>query len=170
MRKSTLASLILVLVLIPLTLFLGTRLHGRWYYLTSTLIIIETMIPFFLAFETRKPQARELVTLSVLCALDQWQALLTGDMPEEEEALLAARERLPDGEVLIAGHHGSKYSTGPALLTAFQPETVVISVGYNTYGHPAPELLERLEEGEIQVYRTDRQGTVTVYAQNREEP
>ena len=108
--------------------------------------------------------------LSVLCALDQWQALLTGDMPEEEEALLAARERLPDGEVLIAGHHGSKYSTGPALLTAFQPETVVISVGYNTYGHPAPELLERLEEGEIQVYRTDRQGTVTVYAQNREEP
>ena len=68
MRKSTLASLILVLVLIPLTLFLGTRLHGRWYYLTSTLIIIETMIPFFLAFETRKPQARELVTLSVLCA------------------------------------------------------------------------------------------------------
>lgn len=108
--------------------------------------------------------------LSVLCALDQWQALLTGDMPQEEETLLAARERLPDGEVLIAGHHGSKYSTGPALLTAFQPETVVISVGYNTYGHPAPELLERLEEGEIQVYRTDRQGTVTVYAQNREEP
>ena len=36
--------------------------------------------------------------------------------------------------------------------------------------HPAPELLERLEEGEIQVYRTDRQGAVTVYAQNREEP
>ena len=69
MRKSTLASLILVLVLIPLTLFLGTRLHGRWYYLTSTLIIIETMVPFFLAFETRKPQARELVTLAVLCAL-----------------------------------------------------------------------------------------------------
>lgn len=69
MRRSTLASLILVLVLIPLTLFLGTRLHGRWYYLTSTLIIIETMVPFFLAFETRKPQARELVTLAVLCAL-----------------------------------------------------------------------------------------------------
>ena len=69
MRKSTLASLAVILVLIPLTLFLGTRLHGRWYYLTSTLMIVETMVPFFLAFETRKPQARELVTLAVLCAL-----------------------------------------------------------------------------------------------------
>lgn len=60
---------LLPLALIPATLYLGTRLTGRWYYLTSTLIIIETMLPFFLAFETRKPQARELVTLSVMCAL-----------------------------------------------------------------------------------------------------
>ena len=55
--------------MIPGTLWLGTQLTGRWYYLTSTLIIIETMLPFFLAFETRKPQARELVTISVMCAL-----------------------------------------------------------------------------------------------------
>ncbi len=68
MRKSTISSLLLLL-LIPATLYLGTRLSGRMYYFTSTLIIIETMIPFFLAFETRKPQARELVTLAVMCAL-----------------------------------------------------------------------------------------------------
>ncbi|MGN0976791.1 MAG: ECF transporter S component [Faecousia sp.] len=69
MRRSTLFSILTCAVLIPATLFLGTRLHGRWYYLTCTLVIIEVMIPFFLAFETRKPQARELVTIAVMCAL-----------------------------------------------------------------------------------------------------
>ena len=69
MRRSTAASIVLIAALIPLTLFLGTRLPGRWYYFTSTLMLLEIMCPFFLAFETRRPQARELVTLAVLCAL-----------------------------------------------------------------------------------------------------
>ena len=69
MKKTTLFTLLTMLVLIPLTLFLGTKLPGRSYYVTSTLIIFEVMIPFFLAFESRKPQARELVILAVLCAL-----------------------------------------------------------------------------------------------------
>lgn len=69
MRKSTCFSLIAIGILIPATLYLGTHLKGRWYYLTSTLVILETMLPFFLTFETRKPQARELVTISVMCAL-----------------------------------------------------------------------------------------------------
>ena len=69
MKKSTIFSLVAILVLIPVTLFLGTRLTGRMYYLTSTLVIIETMLPFFIAFERRRPQARELVTIAVMCAL-----------------------------------------------------------------------------------------------------
>ena len=69
MKKSMLFSLLVIFLLIPATLFLGTQLTGRAYYLTSTLIIIETMLPFFFAFETRKPQARELVTIAVMCAL-----------------------------------------------------------------------------------------------------
>ena len=69
MKKSTIFSLVAILVLIPATLFLGTRLTGRMYYLTSTLVIIETMLPFFIAFERRRPQARELVTIAVMCAL-----------------------------------------------------------------------------------------------------
>ena len=69
MKKSTLFSLIVIVVLIPATLLLGTRLPGRWYYLTSTLMILELMLPFFLSFESRKPQARELVTLAVMAAL-----------------------------------------------------------------------------------------------------
>lgn len=69
MKRSALVSAVTILVLIPLTLYLGTHLKGRWHYLTSTLIILETMLPFFCLFEARRPQARELVTIAVLCAL-----------------------------------------------------------------------------------------------------
>jgi len=69
MKKSSIATLLIFLLAIPATLFLGSRLPGRWYYLTSTLIIVELLIPFFLAFEGRKPQAREMVVLAVMCAL-----------------------------------------------------------------------------------------------------
>ena len=69
MKKSNIATLIVFLLLIPLNLFLGTKMSGRGYYITGTLIIVELMIPFFMAFEGRKPQARELVLVSVMCAL-----------------------------------------------------------------------------------------------------
>ena len=69
MKKSNIATLIVFLLLIPLTLFFGTKLSGHSYYITGTLIIVELMIPFFMAFEGRKPQARELVVIAVMCAL-----------------------------------------------------------------------------------------------------
>lgn len=68
MKKSRIATLLIIL-LIPLTIFLGSRIPGRSYYLISTLVLIEIMLPFFLTFEGRKPQARELVVIAVLCAL-----------------------------------------------------------------------------------------------------
>jgi len=69
MKKSTLFSLLVIFVLIPATLYLGTTMTGRAHYFISTLIIIEIMLPFFFAFEHRRPQARELVTIAVMCAL-----------------------------------------------------------------------------------------------------
>ena len=69
MKKSNIATLIVLLVLIPLTLYLGTRLPGRSYYLTGTLMVVELLIPFLLAFEGRRPQARELVTIAVMAAI-----------------------------------------------------------------------------------------------------
>lgn len=69
MKKSNIATLFVFLLLVPLTLYAGTLLPGRSYYITGTLIIIELMIPFLLAFEGRKPQARELVLIAVLCAI-----------------------------------------------------------------------------------------------------
>lgn len=69
MRKKTAVCILVLAAVIPLTLFLGSRLTGRWYYLTATLVLMESMIPFFLAFETRRPQARELAAIAVLSAL-----------------------------------------------------------------------------------------------------
>lgn len=69
MKKSNLATLLIVLIAIPATLVLGMQLPGRWYFLTSSLIIAEMLVPFFMAFEGRRPQARELVIMAVLCAL-----------------------------------------------------------------------------------------------------
>ena len=66
----TKATILLSLLLIPLTIWAGLKLGGgRKYMLISLAIIFETMLPFFLVFEGRKPQARELVILSVLSAL-----------------------------------------------------------------------------------------------------
>lgn len=69
MKKSSFAMLVTCFLVIPLTLILGTKLSGRAYYVTSTLVILEILIPFLLDFEGRKPQARELVVIAVLCAL-----------------------------------------------------------------------------------------------------
>lgn len=69
MKKSNIAMLFVFLALIPLTLFLGDKLPGKGYYITGVLIIAELAIPFFMAFERRKPQARELVVLAVMIAL-----------------------------------------------------------------------------------------------------
>ena len=62
--------------------------------------------------------------------------------------------------MLAAGHHGSKTSTSQALLEALTPETVCISVGSNSYGHPADETLRRLVEAGCAIYRTDKQGSI----------
>lgn len=69
MKKSTLSALLVFFLLIPATLFFGTKLPGRGYYITSTLIIMEMLVPFFLAFEGRKPQAREMVVIAVMCGI-----------------------------------------------------------------------------------------------------
>lgn len=70
LTKRTLIATILILLCIPLTLFIGIYyLDGRKYYFISLLILLETMLPFFMIFEGRKPQARELIIIAVICAI-----------------------------------------------------------------------------------------------------
>ena len=70
LRKRTAVTAALIFLTIPLTIHMGiTQLNDRHFIFISTLIIFQTIIPFFLVFEGRKPQARELVVIAVLCAI-----------------------------------------------------------------------------------------------------
>jgi competence protein ComEC len=69
---------------------------------------------------------------------------------------------VPDVELLMVGHHGSKHSTSVRFVNALRPELAVISVGYNSYGHPDDETIRRLSDAGAQVLRTDLSGSVTV--------
>ena len=88
--------------------------------------------------------------------------LVTADAPEKLEKRLV-KEHDTDGiETLIVGHHGSKYSSGEELLSAVDGSLAVISVGYNSYGQPAQETLERLAAYGYNVLRTDEDGTIEI--------
>lgn len=100
--------------------------------------------------------------ISALMSAGEYDILITGDMDMAGEERLLDSRALPDIEVLVAGHHGSKYSTSPRLLQTLQPETVVISVGENSYGHPTQEVLDRIAENGAAVYRTDLDGDITI--------
>lgn len=92
-------------------------------------------------------------------------ALLTGDAPIESEELAARRFAAGGVQVLKAGHHGSRGSTGERLLRAVRPTWVVFSVGRNNpYGHPSAEALRRAERSGARIWRTDRDGTAVFEA------
>ena len=98
--------------------------------------------------------------LFVRVSIGDYDMLVTGDASQETERLFLSRALPTDTELLIAGHHGSKYASGEELLRFCGADTAVISVGYNTYGHPAEETLERLAQNGYTVYRTDLDGTL----------
>lgn len=89
--------------------------------------------------------------------------LFTGDAEiPSENAMLDAMSPLRS-TILKAGHHGSSTSTVDAFLEAVSPEAVVIMCGAdNSYGHPHREVLEKLEDADIKVFRTDIHGTIIV--------
>lgn len=103
------------------------------------------------------------MSLCVLFDTEKCDILITGDRNAFGERSLLRHADIPNVDVLIAGHHGSRYSTSQELLTAVRPEIVCISVGVdNPYGHPAQEVLDRLSSFGCTVYRTDHQGTITI--------
>lgn len=100
--------------------------------------------------------------LTYLCSAGDFDALITGDMAGNTEKKLREQFALPDIEVLVVGHHGSRYSSTDAFLQQVRPETAIISVGDNSYGHPTQEAMDRLSRNGAAVYRTDRQGNILV--------
>lgn len=83
--------------------------------------------------------------------------LMAGDLPTAQE------ENLNVGSINFfkVSHHGSKYSTSDKFLDDIKPEEAIISVGKNnTYGHPAPEIIQRLLDHGIKIWRTDEMGDI----------
>lgn len=89
--------------------------------------------------------------------------LITGDcsFDEENDILKRCSPRDLKCSVLKAGHHGSSKATGEKWLDTLRPDICVFSVGKNnSYGHPSPETVEKLESRGIEYYRTDISGTL----------
>lgn len=94
--------------------------------------------------------------------------LLTGDAEAESEKDMIASGANLQADVLLVGHHGSNSSTTAKFLKQVHPKYAVIQVGEgNSYGHPKPKVLDRLQQQGVEVYRNDKQGTVEVTSDGR---
>ena len=93
-----------------------------------------------------------------------FKGVFTGDIGKDTEDKLLQKGVLEDVDFLKVAHHGSKYSTGEEFLDAVKPELSVISCSAtNTYGHPSPDTLKRLENSGSKVLITKDVGAVTIY-------
>lgn len=94
--------------------------------------------------------------------------LLTGDIGiETEEKLIHSGEQL-QSTVLLVAHHGSEHSSSEAFIQAVQPIHSVIQVGKNGYGHPTSEVLDRLANHKVSIYRNDIDGTIVFKTDGKE--
>jgi competence protein ComEC len=106
-------------------------------------------------------------SLVLLVEYGAFQALFAGDAGFPAEAEMRGKTRRVD--LLKVGHHGSRGSTGDEWLDSLRPRAAVISVGqHNMYGHPSAETLDRLLRHRVAVWRTDRDGAVTVVTDGRQ--
>lgn len=101
----------------------------------------------------------------------KFSMLLTGDIGVEDEREILGMEEDKKGEkvtLLKAAHHGSNGSSSEEFLECFSPAFTVLSYGEgNTYGHPAPEAVERLEQTGTEIWRTADSGAVNVWTDGK---
>lgn len=125
----------------------------------ATLTIIH---PFVSVAGTSPKNPHDAVVVAIL-KYGAFEVMLTGDMEAKVERRLVLDGHDLKSEILKVGHHGSKTSTTPEFLNAVSPDVAFIQVGAkNRYGHPAQEVLSRLENFEIKYYRNDLDGTIKV--------
>jgi len=105
-------------------------------------------------------------SVGVLLEYGEFRALLTGDSEQDELGSWLQHESVPRVTVVKVAHHGSRNGTTAAWVQATRPQVAVISVGAgNSYGHPAPQVIELWQSAGARVYRTDRDGAVIIEAQ-----
>lgn len=107
-------------------------------------------------------------TIVFLLKKEKFKGLFTGDINFKVEDIL--RQKYGNqlaASLLKVSHHGSNNSTGSRFLKLVDPKIAVIGVGKNnSYGHPKPALLDRLEQANTQIFRTDENGTIKMTLEN----
>lgn len=114
-------------------------------------------------YESSERGSRDESGIMSTVSIGDYDMLVTGDVEKIVERELVSSHDLSGTELLIVPHHGSKYSTSDELLSALRPETAVISTGYNRYGHPTKETLDKLNEYGVNVLRTDELGRIVLH-------
>ena len=148
---------------LPADILDGARRHGVeiTYIDRDSLLSVGEGVTARLYVPAKNSRGNE-SCMAVHLEVGDYRALITGDSPMAEELRLTREQELAGTELLVVGHHGSAYASAPQLLAELGGDTAVISVGFNRYGHPAEETLERLALCGYNVYRTDRDGTVEI--------
>jgi len=94
--------------------------------------------------------------------LDKNCFLFTGDIDSAQEKKILSLISCPvnNSRILKVAHHGSRYSSCTQFLKGFNPQIAIIEVGENRYGHPHPDVIQRLTDIGAQIFRTDLDGTI----------
>ncbi|NLY44361.1 MAG: DNA internalization-related competence protein ComEC/Rec2 [Clostridiaceae bacterium] len=92
---------------------------------------------------------------------NKFSCLFTGDIEKEAEYALLQKKDVLKADVLKIPHHGSPTSSTEEFIGRVSPRYAVISVGKNSFGHPSEQVLQRLVEKGVRIYRTDVNGTIT---------
>lgn len=159
--------------------------HTTQTYMDYLALIDQKNIPFEIAQEGSFLNVDSAVTIKVLNSLeessdtndssvvlkvsyDESDFLLTGDADAEIEAEMMAEGYNLDSEVLKVGHHGSDTSTSQAFLEAVDPIIAAVSVGDNSYGHPAPTVMDRLTSYGVDLYTTLQSGDIIITTDGQE--
>jgi len=119
---------------------------------------MEIVYPFDSVIENAK-DANGFSIVSLL-KVGESKFLFTGDLTSEKEDEILQKRIDISADFLKVGHHGSKYSTGEEFLQKVFPREAVISVGKNSYGHPAPEVLGKIKNIGAKILRTDEAGDI----------
>jgi competence protein ComEC len=117
---------------------------------------LEILYPYETASGPAKDEDTNATSIVMRFQYGETSFLLTGDLAEEEKVL----GKVQPVTVLKVAHHGSKYSSSDTFLGMVKPESAVISVGKNSYGHPSKDVLERIDKLGAKILRTDQEGSI----------
>jgi competence protein ComEC len=136
----------------------------------AVLSVLAPSEPFFTA-DQLKAGGNEPNANSIVLRLDygDFSMLFMGDAEAQTEQRLLSKPDLElKATIIKVAHHGSKYATTHAFLEQVKPEAAIISTGgWNRYGHPAQETLDRLKNANVKLFRTDLQGEIMITTKGR---